>query len=373
VIFLQHHVPPGLLVTPPTPSVDDPLGTPIGPAADATGGDTENRYIVTNLNPTGTGSLHNALVSEEDLYITFLRGMVGTINHGAPQKPKPNKTVDGRGADITLGGAGLQVWGTDHPGETSNLIVAYVTLRAAGLVEAADNFSISQGADLVWLDHITTADAFDGLLDVTLFSDDPGHVTRVTVSNSWIGPNPGPESIAIGALDGKAMLIGMTAAYDGDFSDVRLQVLVHDSVFDGNRDRNPSVFSGAQVHVFNSVIKRWGATDGSGSVGMQAFGYAQLRSEANIFQPYNDGDTHVNGELVTAADKEGFKATGTGTTNGVANSNTIAADIDSLHLNGSTVDDHRAGEIFTPDYPYTAAEATTGLRDSLLATAGNVQ
>lgn len=373
-MLLRHHVPPGLLLAAADPDPFPPLGTPLGPAAATTGGDPENLYVVTSLYPTGPGSLHNALYSTEDLYIRPLLGMVGVINHGSVQIVQPNKTIDFRGANLTIGGAGLRIWGADFPGVPNNIKLAYVTLRAAGLSEAADNISISQGADLVHLTHVTTADAFDGLLDVTLFSTDPGNDTRVTIDHAWIGPNPGPENRAIGGLDGKAMLLGMTAAYTGDFAEDRIHVLVHDSVFDGNRDRNPSVFSGTRAHVFNTLVKRWGAADGTGSVGMQCFGYGELLSEANIFEPYNDGDLHVDGvTTVTAADKEGVKATGTGTTNGVANSNSKCKDVDSWHRNGSTVDDHRPDEVFTPGYAYTPATADAALRTLLLNTAGNVQ
>lgn len=347
------------------------LGPCVGCAADVTGG-TETLYTVTNLNPYGPGSLHQALTTVGSLYIRFEPGLTGTITHGSVTQVRPNKTIDGTGADITLSGAGFRVWGTDHPGETSNIVFAYLTFDDATSATSDDAISISEGADLIWVTHCTFTDGSDGLIDASLFTSDPGHTTRLTVSDCWFGPHPGPINIAAGHIDGKSMLIGCTAAYTGAVTDERILATVYRCVYDGAVDRNPSVFSTGRCDFVNNLVKRWGKADGTGSVGSQVFGYGHFHARGCVYEPYNDGDTHVNGGLVTLADKEAIKTT-TNTTNGVNNSNAKAVATDVLLLNGATVVEQNTSQIFAPPYTLAAAAASTTLRDELLTTAGNVQ
>jgi pectate lyase len=353
-------------------TVDPPLGTCPGYAADVTGGAAGDTYIVTNLNPSGVGSLNAALTSYAPLNIRFQRNLAGTITHETITTVKPNKTIDGRGADITLSGAGFRIYGTDFPGVTSNMIWAYLNFAGASSSVTDDSLSISQGADLIWVTHCNFSDGADGLLDVSLFSADPGHSTRVTVSDCRFGPHPGPLNVAAEHVDGKSMLLGCTSAYTGNVATPRIFATVTGCVFDGTIDRNPAVFSTALCHFYNNVVQRWGTVDAVGSVGSQVFGTGEFLAEGNIYTPYLVGEGNPQGVPVTVPDVEAIKTT-TNETNGVSNALAKAKSVDNLLENDATVVEQNDTTIFTPSYDYTALASSTDLRDALLVSAGNVQ
>ena len=74
-----------------------------GFGANTTGGLNGEIYVVTNLNDSGPGSLRFAAQSDKPLWIIFAPSLQGqTITLDSTIYLGANKTIDGRGSDITL-------------------------------------------------------------------------------------------------------------------------------------------------------------------------------------------------------------------------------------------------------------------------------
>ena len=75
-----------------------------GYASGTVGGRDGTIYFVTNLEPSGPGSLRYGVESEEPLWILFQDGLNGTIQLDQTIYAKSYKTIDARGHQITLKG-----------------------------------------------------------------------------------------------------------------------------------------------------------------------------------------------------------------------------------------------------------------------------
>src|SRR5262245_295910 len=82
----------------------------VGFGQNTTGGAGGSLCRVTNLANSGTGSLRACAEHTDPQWIVF--DVSGTINLSSEIRIKSNKTIDGRGANITVSGRGFFVGGT---------------------------------------------------------------------------------------------------------------------------------------------------------------------------------------------------------------------------------------------------------------------
>ncbi len=140
----------------------------VGFGRNATGGSWSQPYHVTTLADTGAGSLRAGLESTQPYWIVF--NVNGTITLQSALRPKSNKTLDGRGRNITIDGE-IKI----EPG-TKNLIFTDVKLQfpSGWQAQTGDIISIrGHGSDDpedydsrdMWFHHLELGRGGDGQLD----------------------------------------------------------------------------------------------------------------------------------------------------------------------------------------------------------------
>jgi pectate lyase len=286
----------------------------------ATGGLGGSVYHVTTLANSGTGSLRAAAESNNPLWIVF--DVSGTINLTSQISVKSDKTIDGRGANITITGYGLKISGA------SNIIITDIVFdkSAEGVSEAeGDAIRIYNGAHDIWVHHCEFSRWFDGCVDIT------GASTNVTVS--WCKFHD----------HDKVMLIG---ASPDDTGDVVIRVTLHHNFFNGTKERHPRLRFG-KVDAYNNYLYHWG------SYGMATCMYGQLLVEANIFEAGSDKDAVL-------------------TSYGSDPASGYAKLINNLLLNGATAQENQPEMVFnrTDYYNATIEPADNNLKERIKAGAG---
>lgn len=241
---------------------------PSGAAAEVTGG-TDGRIVtVRTLDPSGPGSLRDAVAGSDPRIVVF--DVSGTIQLDTEIAVGSNVSIDGRGADITISGAGLVV------SASTNVIIRNLRIIGGPSDDSnADAIGVLDGSSGVWIDHVELSDFPDGLLDVTQGSTD------VTISWSHLHDH------------GKAMLLG-DASRNG--SEPLVDMTVHHNRFENTGERNPMMRQGNYT-VVNNVLRNWGYDEASG-YGMRADCGGHAWIEANEFDHgantrsirYIDGD-----------------------------------------------------------------------------------
>ena len=227
----------------------DILGELEGFGKDTTGGKDGPVVVVTNLSDHGVGSLREAVSRPGPAWIIFEPGLEGKIKLNANLNVSGNKTIDGRGASITLSRQTLVI-------EENNVIVTYLKFQ-----DAADDAVRIAGASEVWLHHNSLSRAGDGLIDVV------EGAKAVTISWNTFRNH------------GKTMLLG----HDQDAGDKVITVSLHHNVFKGTGERNPKLNRG-KVHSYNNYITKWRY------VGAYAEAGGEIYSEANIYNAGKDKD-----------------------------------------------------------------------------------
>lgn len=222
------------------------LDNVVGFGKNTTGGAGGELCRVTNLDDSGDGSLRDCAGDHKPQWIVF--DVSGTIDLRSPLRPQNNKTIDGRGQQITLTGRGINIASRD------NVIVHNIAIEDV----EGDAISVYRSTN-VWIDHVSMEDAGDGLLDITEQSQ------FVTASwNTFKNQN-------------KTMLIG---ANNSRTEDVVISVTLHHNYFSNTTRRNPLARYGA-VHMFNNLLEDWGEGNGGDAVN-STYG-AQVLLENNIF------------------------------------------------------------------------------------------
>ena len=209
-----------------------------------TGGKDGKVVVVTNLKDSGAGSLREAVSQKGPRWIVFKQGLKGTIKLGNALEVTSDKTIDGRGADITLSGQTLELY-------NDNIIVTHLKFQGS----SNDAIRVARATRDVWIHRNSLSKAYDGLIDIIEGSRD------ITVSWNTFSSH------------GKTMLLG----HDQKASDSVMTVSLHHNVFRGTGERNPKMNRG-KVHSYNNYITNWRY------VGAYAQAGGQVYSEANIYE-----------------------------------------------------------------------------------------
>ncbi|KAJ0081746.1 hypothetical protein Patl1_09966 [Pistacia atlantica] len=172
------------------------------------------------------------------------------------------KTIDGRGAKVEIGKAGLVRSSTTHVGR-----------RGGSDGDAIDIFASSN----IWIDHCFLARSADGLIDVIHAS------TAVTISNNYFSQHD------------KVMLLGHNDKFTAD--KVMKVTIVFNRFGEGLIERMPRVRIG-YAHVANNRYDEWKMYAIGGSAN------PTILSEGNYFAAPNDS----NSKQVTKREaKNGWK------------------------------------------------------------------
>lgn len=351
-----------------------------GYAATVTGGQSGTEVVVTTLADSGVGSLRSFLEDPTARWIRFTPGLSGTISLASACNAYGNKTIDGRGAAITIDNAAGLVWTGRQ-----NVILTYVTLtNVTGSNSSVDGATFTD-CDLVWLHHVSALDAHDSCFDFTSWQTGATFGgCRATVDWCRIGPNPGPHEIALGRTTGPhGNLLGNPNLSPADDPSKGLFTF-HHCLWEGLRDRGPFADS-AYVHVYNCADRKWGDVNGGGYA-MECAPTSQMLVENCCYEPYLLGETHlvaaagtvINPDLeaVLRRSEPGalIKSSGHYKLNGA----TEGLSVTSTPVNGTTTHVSNPVEVFNdavfaPSYAYTPETAGAALLATLRAKAGNVQ
>jgi pectate lyase len=217
---------------------------------EATGGRGGKAYFVTSLADSGRGTLRAGAESSSPRRIRFR--VSGRIVLKSPIRVASNKTIDGKGARVTITRKGFQII------KSRNIIIQNLAF-AHGIGSTTDAIQIREGAELVLVDHCDFTDWKDGLVDVTRGA------TMVTISWNRFHDQD------------KVMLIN-SPGKEGPG-----QVTLHHNLFERTRQRNPRVLF-AQIHAYNNYLTGWTA------YGMEVDEDGEILSQANVFESETDRD-----------------------------------------------------------------------------------
>ena len=300
-----------------------------GFGGNTTGGLAGDEYVVTNLRDDGAGSLRAGAEASGARWITFADGLAGTIGLDGDISVRGDKTIDGRGADITVDGGGLRVVG-------DNVIISH--LRFVNTPD--DAVSFYEGRRDGWVHHSTFVGRGDGRQDGAI--DIGGRSTDITVSwNLFDGWDK--TSLATWArFNGEP--------FSGSVEKVR--VTYHHNYFKESRQRQPLVRT-ALLHSYNNLFERYGA-DGTG-VAIEACNLAEVLSENNLFD-----DAHGRRAIKTAQESAACSAPG------------LAKSVGDIMGGDATREIRDPQSVFDAGryYDYRLDKATDALRQELRSTAG---
>ncbi len=233
------------------------LAERLGFGAATSGGDPTYVVLVASLADDGEGSLREALTSPDSAWIAF--DVEGVIELDSPIEIASNKTVDGRGRDITIHGH-LRLESGTHDVILSDIALSdpgaddggpdLIQLRGGGGADPSD-FDTHD----VWFHHLGLSHAGDGLIDIR-------GATAITLSWSHL-------------FDHTKALLHWQDTEGGDAAGMR--VTYHHNWFDHITRRGPQFHYGLADY-FNNYQEQWyefGATSQEG---------AQFLSEANIYE-----------------------------------------------------------------------------------------
>jgi pectate lyase len=235
-----------------------------------TGGAGGQVYWVTSLADDYTNGTLRYGLENDDTPRWIMFAVNGTITlPNSPISVRSNKTIDGRGASITITTHGFWIIGS------RNIIVENLNF-SQGSNPNLDGIEITNGAGDVWVDHCS----FSGWADEALSVKFPSATGWTDVTISWC---------RFGYFQGKGILIGHEPGVPyGE----RMRVTLHHNWFDRVQQRSPRIRR-ALVHGFNNYLYNWTYH------GMATSDYGQLRTENNIFHAGTDKDAveyQVSGE-----------------------------------------------------------------------------
>ena len=265
------------LSEPVPPSLRTFLTERVGFGRLATGGAAGCMYHVTNRNDAGEGSLRYGAEQVEPLWIVF--DITGDIELASAIVMGPNKTVDGRGAGITVRNFGLILGGA----AISNVIIESLTFVGNAQGSNNDAIQIADAANIIWVDHCSLSNYGDGLIDIT------HGATDVTVS--W----------SVFSMHRYAVLIGR---HEMDTEDKDIRVTLHNNWWNQIDSYAPRLRFG-KAHLFNNLIDRWRTAASACTMD------GEIYSEGNVFVVGNDkkalatmaGEDSVRGRAKSVGDR----------------------------------------------------------------------
>ena len=259
----------GLMGSSQTEAYEDLLEHRSGFASTVTGGTGGEVVTITSVGDAGFNQLRSALSGDAPRWIRFSPGLTGTILINNYLGIGSNKTIDGRGANITLKGKNtrdkIYIWGD------TNVIIHNIRFFEIGVGD--DNgqaLGLADGADNVWIDHVTFEHNGDESLSIGGYDSEYkyGYDSRVTASYCrWYNTV-------------KCMLIG-NSEIDGE----GFKITVHHSFFEGGPDVGVSripLLRHAKIHFYNNYVL---------DVGWQA---AAIHEDGEALLEYNIYDTEYD-------------------------------------------------------------------------------
>jgi pectate lyase len=292
-------------------------------------------YLVTSTADSGAGSLRAALESDSPLWIQFDPSIHGsTITLTTSITCKPEKTIDGMGAGITIANRGISlqmVNATAGHQAAAEFICQGLTFQ--GIIGSSqDGISIASRLDRpahnVWVRYCTFTDIHDGLFDMagTLTN---GAVQGATIEWNKFGHSPGAACIAEeGAIDwdnipdndgrnGKGTLFGDAASSSqaSVFAAAaaplgitptelafRKRFTLHHNLYTGLLQRMPYL-RWCRAHLYNNVVDGWGNPYEDGQPKGNATElslYTDIVIQNSIYDQWPVGFPHpADGTLVT--------------------------------------------------------------------------
>jgi pectate lyase len=312
-----------------------------GYGAGTKGGSAGEIYRVTTLSGEGPGSLREAVESSEPLWIVF--DVDGTIDLKRKSlKIKSFKTIDGRGANVTIMNGAVHIFDAEH------VIIENITIgkntQVIGLRILRSKY--------VWLDHISFTGGIskDGdRLYANLLAIMDGS-TRVTVS--WSSFRNQDKGVEIGHSN--------KVAYKNDES---MYVTLYNNYLTAAR-RNPRV-NRAHVHAFNNVVSNWACN----GYGMSASNNGKLYADSNMFSGPKSCKNTCTAQA--AAIRSGDVVNATSCT--VAKLGAVHSARNLFLSSPKLVGKHTpAANIFKPTdhYKYSAKKPSSALMKSIIADVG---
>ncbi len=317
----------------------------VGYAAGVTGGKGGTWRQVTNTNDSGAGSLREACETAGAAWITFTGSAfagAATITLATVISITSNKTIDGRGRNVTLATSGIEVGTWDHgvTGPVTNVIIENIKFKNT---TSNGQLIIAENASDVWVDHCTFQDAVDEEIYVGSGSSLMGtHIAPLRVTISWCYF---PAATNLTTFANKALLVSDPS----DTVDAATTITSHHNYFETGV-RNP-LARWATIHAFNNYYKR-------NEICIQMRHHSKLLAENEIFEaPYAGAYPRVKvdayapgGELAADSVKvvNPFLVTGT-----------------------ETYEQINTSSIFTPSYTYRLETANSILQAKIVGSGKN--
>ena len=272
---------------------------------------------VTTLGDDGPGSLRAAAEASGPAWIRFR--VSGEIALASPILVESDKTIDGRGADVTVTGEGLFV-----QGGRGNVILTHFGIRDT----SNDLIRFHDGGARMWVHHMDLENGGDGAFDAT------EGVTEVTISFTHIRNHD------------KAMLVG-AGSDTGDGAGMRWTG--HHNWYENCVQRLPFIRMG-WAHSFNNLIE-WR----SGTAMSVRISPGQMLVENNVLAP----QTNVGHKVVSEGAGRGAVR--------------LRGNLE-RPLSGDMIEftEHMPSAVFdaSAEYPYTLETADDALIARLRAEAG---
>lgn len=318
-------------------AMEDLVNQVVGFGQNTTGGRGGELCTVTSLANNGTGTLRNCLESIDPKWIRF--NVSGVIDLAASRiSAKSNKTVDGRGANITIRNGGIDLVGIE------NVIIHNVKFTDQSFfIGGTDNqpigipyLNILRDTKNIWIDHVTFSNN----------EDDP-----IQIGNPSSTQSPRNITVSWCRWEGnvnKAMAIGFDPTKSPN--DINITATLHHNFFNDSRQRHPRV-SQAKVHTFNNYVYHW-HSQAAASLAVQN---AEIYSENNIYEAGGSKDA-----LGAAISGHGVTEAGFTRSEG------------DLLLTGALIQERLPSNVFVPAsyYTYTAETANSNLKTKIINEAG---
>ncbi len=207
-----------------------------GFAKDVTGGAGGKLITISAIGEEGFKRLKIAVAGDKPKWIRFSPGMKGSILIDGKFMIGSNTTIDGRDADITF--EGVNDADEIYIDNKKNVIIHNITFYRIGHVwDKGGALSLVNGADMIWIDHVTFSKNSDESLSMGTWHNKSGKTAgRITVSFCLFDQTP------------KAILAGW-----GPDQGEGIRLTVHHTSFTNLVSRIPLLRHG-WVHFYNNCI-----------------------------------------------------------------------------------------------------------------------